>query len=108
VQPANTTKFHPLLVRAVAQALYAIFKENRYADKVIEQALKQNPKAGSRDRAFIAETTYEVVRYYRLYCEILGRTPENEAGYWEIIGIHGTRRSTNLTAPPKSYSVPIA
>jgi len=88
VQPTNTTKLHPLLVRAVAQALYAIFKENRYADKVIEQALKQNPKAGSRDRAFIAETTYEVVRYYRLYCEVLGRTPENEAGYWEIIGIH--------------------
>ena len=87
-QKEGTTKLHPLLVRAVAQALRAIFKENRYADKVIEQALKQNPKAGSRDRAFIAETTYEVVRYYRLYSEVLGRTPENETGYWEIIGIH--------------------
>jgi len=81
-------RFHPLLVRAVAQALHAIFYENKYADKVIEAALKQNPKAGSRDRAFIAETTYEVVRYYRLYCEMLGRTPVGEPEFWQIIGIH--------------------
>jgi 16S rRNA (cytosine967-C5)-methyltransferase len=77
-----------LLVRAVAQALLAIFQENRHADKVIEQALKQNPKAGSRDRAFIAETTYEVVRYYRLYSEVLGKTPHSEADFWEMIGVH--------------------
>ena len=78
----------PLLVRAVAQALRAIFQENRYADKVIEQTLKQNPKAGSHDRAFIAETTYEVVRYYRLYCHFLGKTPVAEAEWWQLVGIH--------------------
>ncbi|MBV6438589.1 MAG: RsmB/NOP family class I SAM-dependent RNA methyltransferase [Haliscomenobacteraceae bacterium CHB4] len=87
MQP-NATKLHPLLVRAVAQTLYAIFRENRHADKVIEYTLKQNPKAGSRDRAFIAETTYEVVRHYRLYTEILGKTPLSETDFWEIIGIH--------------------
>jgi len=81
-------KLHPLLVRAVAQALLGIFRENRYADKVIETALRRNPKAGSRDRAFIAETTYDIVRYYRLYAELLGRTPETESDFWEIIGIH--------------------
>lgn len=81
-------RLHPLLVRAVAQALLAIFQENRHADKVIEQVLKQNPKAGSRDRAFIAETTYEVVRYYRLYSEVLGKTPHSEADFWEMIGAH--------------------
>ena len=79
---------HPLLVRAVAQALFAVFIENRYADKVIEYTLRQSPKAGSRDRAFIAETVYETVRYYRLYSEILGRTPENETDFWQIVGIH--------------------
>lgn len=88
MQKPEINRLHPLLVRAVAQALITIFKENRHADKVIEQTLKQNPKAGSRDRAFIAETTYEVVRYYRLYSEILGRTPQTEADFWEIVGIH--------------------
>jgi 16S rRNA (cytosine967-C5)-methyltransferase len=79
---------HPLLVRTVAQNLQAIFQENRYADKVIEQALRSNPKAGSRDRAFIAETTYEVLRYYRLYVEILGITPKSELDFWQLIGVH--------------------
>ena len=89
-------KLHPLLVRAVAQALVAIFFEHRYADKVIEQTLKSNPKAGSRDRAFIAETTYEVLRYYRYYTEILGKTPRSEADFWQLIGIHFFLKSGQL------------
>ena len=86
----NTTpqKLHPILVRAVAQALFAIFRENRHADKVIEYTLRHNPKAGSRDRAFIAENTYEIVRYYRLYTALLGREPADEADFWALIGIH--------------------
>lgn len=83
-----TTSIHPLLVRLVAQNLSAIFKENRYADKVIEYALRSNPKAGARDRAFIAETTYEVVRYYRLYVEILGTIPSTEFDFWQLVGVH--------------------
>lgn len=90
------TKLHPLLVRAVVQALRSIFQENRYADKVIEYTLKQNPKAGSRDRAFIAETTYETVRHYRFYCEVLGRTPRSEADFWEIIGVHFVKNGIAL------------
>lgn len=79
---------HPLQVRNVAQCLYEIFIENRYADKVIEQALRSNPKAGSRDRAFLAETTYEIVRYFRLYTAVLGRQPETLNDFWQIAGIH--------------------
>ena len=84
---------HPLLVRAVCEALFSIFCENRHADKVIEYTLRQNPKAGSRDRAFIAETTYEVVRYYRLYAEVLGRSPQTIPDFWEIIAIHLVEQS---------------
>ena len=78
----------PLLVRAVVEALQAIFLEKRYADKVIEYTLRQNPKAGSRDRSFIAETCYEVVRNYRFYSEVLGKTPKSELDFWKLVGIH--------------------
>jgi 16S rRNA (cytosine967-C5)-methyltransferase len=81
-------RIHPLQIRAVAGALRSIFIENKYADKVIESTLRQNPKAGSSDRAFIAESTYEIVRYYRLYSEILGRNPHTEQDFWEMCGIH--------------------
>ncbi|MBK8563266.1 MAG: RsmB/NOP family class I SAM-dependent RNA methyltransferase [Saprospiraceae bacterium] len=63
-------KLHRPLVEAVAEALFQIFQEGKYADKVIERLLKSNPRWGSRDRAFIAENTYEMVRWWRLYEEI--------------------------------------
>jgi 16S rRNA (cytosine967-C5)-methyltransferase len=84
----NAPRLHPLLVRAVAGALEQIFLEGRYADKVIEHTLRSNPKAGSRDRSFIAETTYEVVRHYRLLETLLGRKPKSEPDYWEMVGIY--------------------
>lgn len=66
----------------------AIFIEGRYADKVIESVLRSNPKAGSADRAFIAESTYEVVRHFRLYATLLGRTPGDLVDFWQLVGIH--------------------
>lgn len=87
---------HPILVRAVAQNLVAIFQDKRYADKVLEQSLKSNPKAGSRDRAFMAETTYEVLRYFRLYETLLGFSPQTEHHFWQIIGIHLAYRGVSL------------
>ena len=59
-------KLHRTLVQAVAKALVEIFQESKYADKVIERLLKSNKQWGKRDRAFIAENTYELVRWWRL------------------------------------------
>jgi len=60
-----------------------IFTEGRYADKVIEKVLKQNPKWGARDRRFIAETTYDIVRWYRLLGEVTGAGPDD---FWKLLG----------------------
>jgi 16S rRNA (cytosine967-C5)-methyltransferase len=53
-------------VYAVVHAIDEIFNQNRYADKVIEKTLKSNPKWGARDRGFIAESVYDMVRWWRL------------------------------------------
>ena len=53
-------------VYAVVQAIDEIFNDNRYADKVIERTLKSNPKWGARDRGFIAESVYDMVRWWKL------------------------------------------
>ncbi len=63
-------KLHRNLVFAVIDALNLTFNEGEYADKVIQKVLKFDKRWGARDRAFIAETTYEIVRYKRLYAEI--------------------------------------
>ncbi len=63
-------KLHRNLVFAVIDALNLIFNENEYADKVVQKVLRFDKRWGARDRGFIAETTYEMVRYKRLYTEI--------------------------------------
>ncbi|WP_425237515.1 RsmB/NOP family class I SAM-dependent RNA methyltransferase [Ulvibacterium sp.] len=63
-------KLHRNLVFAVIDALDLIFTKGQYADKAIEKTLRRDKRWGSRDRGFIAETTYEIVRYKRLYAEI--------------------------------------
>lgn len=65
-------KIHFPLVDTVCQALVDIFEHRYYADKVIERVLKNNPKMGSRDRAFVAETTYDIVRWWRMLNEAAG------------------------------------
>src|SRR5690606_29072057 len=63
-------RLHRNLVFAVVDALNYIFNEGEYADKVVEKVLKYDKRWGARDRGFIAETTYELVRWRRLYAEI--------------------------------------
>ena len=86
-------KFHPILVKAVSDALTDIFNNNKYADKVIERMLKSNPKWGSRDRGFLAETTYECVRWWRLYKEICLESEVSATSMHNIIGVHWVLKS---------------
>ena len=79
-------KLHKSLVQAVSDTLQQIFVEGVYADKAVEHVLKQNPKWGSRDRRFIAETTYGIVRWWRLLNEISGETTANR--FHKLIGIY--------------------
>src|SRR6218665_2196958 len=80
-------KYHRVLVEAIVYALQQIFIEGRQADKVIEYVLKSNKKWGSRDRAFIAENTYEIVRWWRLLkfvTQLSDTKIEEEAQFWQL------------------------
>jgi len=91
-------KLYHNLCEAVIRGLEMIFVENKYADKVIEKTLKENPKWGARDRRFIAETTYDIVRWYRLFNHVTditpnGNTQAREGGgvgssdnFWPLLG----------------------
>ena len=75
-------RLHRGTSEAVVQSLQLIFEENRYADKVIEKTLKQNSRWGSRDRRFIAETTYDIVRWYRWFREL---TQAKGTDFWKLL-----------------------
>lgn len=63
-------KLHRNLVFATIDSLEEIFNEKKQADKVLRSTLKRDKRWGSRDRSFIAETTYDIVRWKRFYAEI--------------------------------------
>lgn len=89
-------KLHPNLVRAVVATLTEIFQNQRYADKAVNHRLRSNPKWGARDRAYIAETIYEIVRWYRLYAHVRGAEPQTDADWYEIVAIHHLMRQEPL------------
>jgi 16S rRNA (cytosine967-C5)-methyltransferase len=81
-------KFHRVLVQAVVSALVEIFENGRQADKVIEQTLKSDPRWGARDRGFIAENVYEIVRWQRLlaFAGNLSELSTYQAfGTWQVL-----------------------
>jgi 16S rRNA (cytosine967-C5)-methyltransferase len=85
---AMAKKFYAAHLDAIAEALQNIFREGAYADREITRVLKADRRRGSKDRAFIAEHTYGIVRYYRLLTHILGKKPKKQKEWWPLIGIH--------------------
>jgi len=91
----SEVKLYRNLSEAVVSALSTIFEGGKYADKVIEKTLKQNPKWGARDRRFIAETTYDIVRWYRFLKEV---ADAGDHDYWKLLGSWLIWKKINLPA----------
>ncbi len=87
-------KIYKNLVDAIVKTLEEIFDKNRYADKAIEYLFKDQPKWGARDRRFVAETIYDVVRQYRLLNELSG----NKNNWYHIVGVYLLLRGHDLPA----------
>lgn len=82
-----TPKLFPNIVAGVLEALEMSFGKGLYADKVVERLLRQNKKWGSRDRSFVAEHTYEMVRWWALLWGILGIFCSNGSHWLCALGI---------------------
>lgn len=78
-------KLHRNLATGVVYALDQIFYQHHYADRVIERLLKSNPSWGSRDRAFLAETVYDIVRWWHLLWTVLDKQA-NPQQLWDVLG----------------------
>ncbi|WP_335964499.1 methyltransferase domain-containing protein [Galbibacter sp. PAP.153] len=90
-------RLHRNLVYAVIDGLQLIFNENKYADKVVEQLLKRDKRWGARDRGFIAETTYDIVRWKRLYAEIAEvKEPFSRENLWRIFAVWAVLKGIRL------------
>lgn len=90
-------RFHRNLVVAVIKVLDGTFNQNFYADKTIEKILKSDKRWGSRDRGFIAETSYEIIRWKRLYSQISEtKSPYKYGELWKVFSVWAVLKGIQL------------
>jgi len=84
-------------VVAVIKVLDGTFNQNFYADKTIEKILKSDKRWGSRDRGFIAETSYEIIRWKRLYSQISEtKSPYKYGELWKMFSVWAVLKGIQL------------
>lgn len=90
-------RLHRNLCFTVIDSLMAIFNEGAYADKVVALALKKDKRWGAKDRKFVAETIYEIVRWKRLYAEIADvKEPFTRDDIWRVFAVWAVLRGIQL------------
>lgn len=90
-------RLHRNLVFTVIDSLRDIFNEGFYADKAVETALKRDKRWGARDRKFVAETIYDIVRWKRLYSEIANvKEPYSRPDLWRLFSVWCVLRGIKL------------
>ena len=90
-------RLHRNLCFAIIDGILEVFNNNKYADKVIQALLKRDKRWGSRDRGFVAETTYDIVRWKRLYAEIAEiKEPFSRDDAWRLFAVWATLRGIKL------------
>lgn len=90
-------RLHRNLCFTVIDSLNMIFNDEEYAGKVVEKALKRDKRWGARDRKFVAETIYDIVRWKRLYNEI-ARTKDHYTrdNLWKMFAVWATLKGIEL------------
>lgn len=100
-------KLHRNLVFATIDALHEILNNDGQADKVLRKTLKRDKRWGSRDRSFIAETTYEIVRWKRLYTEIADvKAPYSRPDLYRVFAVWATLRGIRIPDWPQFENTP--
>ncbi|MCW5519733.1 methyltransferase domain-containing protein [Aureitalea sp. L0-47] len=100
-------KLHRNLVFATVDSLHLIFNEGKQADKVLKNTLKRDKRWGSRDRGFIAETTYDIVRWKRLYSEIAEvKEPFDRENLFRLVAVWAVLRGIRLPDWPQFAGTP--
>ena len=101
-------RLHRNLTFAVIDSIRDIFNEGVYADKAVEKALKRDKRWGARDRKFVAETIYEIVRWNRLYAEIAEvKVPFKRDDIWRIFSVWCVLRGIPLPDWNQIGNVPV-
>jgi 16S rRNA (cytosine967-C5)-methyltransferase len=83
-------KHHQFHIKAVFTALKGIMEKGVYADKAIESVMRANKRWNVRERSFVSETVYDIVRNWRLLVTVAD-VKENaltDNSLWTLFGVY--------------------
>lgn len=82
-------KHHSLHIKAVFSALTDVFEKNEYADKAIEKVMRANKRWDVRERSFVSDVTYDIIRNWRLLVTASGTEGKlTDKNLWNIFGTY--------------------
>ncbi|MBN8695148.1 MAG: RsmB/NOP family class I SAM-dependent RNA methyltransferase [Bacteroidetes bacterium] len=82
-------KHHTFHIKAIFAALKDIFEKGEYADKAIEKVMRANKKWNVRERSFVSDVTYDIVRNWRLLVASSGVDEKlSDKNLWMIFGTY--------------------
>jgi 16S rRNA (cytosine967-C5)-methyltransferase len=95
-------KHHSFHIKAIFAVLKDIFEKNEYADKAIEKIMRANKYWDVRERSFVSDVTYDIVRNWRLLLVAAGAEGKlTEKTLWMIFGTYLVFDGYDL--PPSAY-----
>ncbi len=95
---ALAVRIHKTLAAGVIENLMQVLLQGRYADKVLAFQFKAQKKWGARDRAWVADQTYGLLRYLRRYSHYLEAPPATASDFWVLLAMHLHRQGVPLPA----------
>ena len=80
-------KLHRNLALGIISCLEMILKDKKALKSSLKQLLKKNRNWGSRDRRFIGEAVFEIIRWKRKFSEMGKLDPKLDRYYWNLLGV---------------------
>ena len=82
-------KHHSLHIKAIFAVLKDIFENNEYADKAIEKVMRANKYWDVRERSFVSDVSYDMIRNWRLLYAASGAEGKlSEKNLWMVFGTY--------------------
>ncbi len=86
----------------------SVFFEDRYSDKSIEFAFRNNRKWGARDRKFVAGTVFDIVRHWRrLWFELGGEPVSDSKVLMRLVGQYLSQNEWELPEWEEFEGLPV-
>jgi len=82
-------KHHTFHIKAIFTALADIFGKKEYSDKAIEKVMRANKNWDVRERSFVSDVVYDIVRNWRLLCTVSNIDDKlTDKNLWTVFGTY--------------------